>query len=305
MEQDSLASQLADALAKVERLAESSKWKRFLAAPLPYLQAAVFNKLVYPIRKRAWLRSCQLCFGIPFQVALPAATDIFLTGGKTHASERQLARFLLHHLRDGMTYVDVGAHYGYFLGLAAQLNPHGCNIGFEPSPSTYALLRQNMQNLPVQLHQKGVGAQSGQLTFYQFPAKYSEYNSLDIAQYEGQAWAKAYPPTPLAVAITTLDEQLQAPPDILKIDVEGAEDQVLSGAEKWLALGKTQVLLEYLPAHSSNGSHGKAHRWLLEKGYRCHRLSAEGQPILCPDPEAWLLGEGVDSTNLLYLAGLR
>ncbi len=305
MEQNTLASQLADALAKVERLAESSKWQRFLAAPLPYLQATVFNKMVYPISKRAWLRTCDLCFGIPFQVALPAATDIFLTGGKTHASERQLARFLLQHLRDGMTYVDIGAHYGYFLGLAAQLNPHGLNIGFEPSPTTFALLQQNMQGLAVQLHQKGVGAKEDQLTFYQFPAKYSEYNSLDIDQYEGQAWLEAYPPNLISVEVTTLTTQLQAPPNILKIDVEGAEDQVLYGAEKWLLPGKTQVLLEYLPAHNSNGSHGKAHRWLLKKGYRCHRLSATGQPIVCSDPEAWMRDESVDSTNLLYLADLR
>lgn len=302
MEQNTWVANLPDALAKVERLAESSKWQRFLSAPLPYLQAACFNKLVYPITKQAWLRQCRLCYGIDFQVALPAATDIFLTGGKTHPSELQLAKFLLHHLKDGMTYVDVGAHYGYFLGLAAQLNPNGTNIGFEPSPTTFALLRKNLQSLPVQLYQEGVGAATEKLTFYQFPAKYSEYNSLDLQQYQGQSWLKAYPPEAIPILITSLQERLTQPPSILKIDVEGAEDRVLIGAESLLALGKTQIILEYLPIHSSNGSHLRAHQWLLEKGYVCHRLSAAGQPLACPDPERWLLRERIDSTNLLYLA---
>lgn len=302
MEQKSLVIDLPDALAKVERLAESSKWQRFLSAPLPYLQAGCFNKLVYPITKRAWLRQCRLCYGIDFQVALPAATDIFLTGGKTHPSELQLAKFLLHYLQDGMTYVDVGAHYGYFLGLAAHINPRGKNIGFEPSPATFKLLRKNMESLPVRLYQEGVGAASGELTFYQFPAKYSEYNSLDLEQYEGQAWLSAYPPKAIPIQVSTLAERLTAPPNILKIDVEGAEDQVLIGAESWLLAGKTQIILEYLPKQSSNGSHLRAHHWLVNKGYACYRLSPEGEPISCPEPEAWLLHEQLDSTNLLYLS---
>ncbi len=292
-------------LAKVEHLAQSSKWQRFFYAPLPYLTAALFNKVLYPITKKAWRRSCQTAYGLPFVVALPAGTDIYLTGGKTHDSERQLARYLANHLKAGMTYVDVGAHYGYFVGLAASLNPSGQTIAFEPSPSTFQLLSQNMKSLPsgcqVVLHQQGLADQAGQRTFYQFPARYSEYNSLDISQYQDEKWLTTYPPTPVLIQITTLDEALDQIPHILKIDVEGAEDLVLQGAEKWLTQQKTAVVLEYLPTQKSNGSHQRAHRWLLEKGYLCHRITPLGEAARCHDPEQWLSSIQADSANLLYL----
>lgn len=293
--------ELEKALDRVEGLAEAGRLSRLAHAPLRYLTAGLFNRLIYPNTRRSLRRTVESFYGTPFTVALPAGTDIYLTGGKTHASEIRLARFLIRELRDGMTYVDVGAHFGYFAGLAARLNPSGEHIAFEPAPDTFALLRQNLVAAPVELRAAGVSDKSGQLAFYQFPARYSEYNSFDLEQYRVEPWLANYPPEEVSVEVVTLDESLTKAPDILKIDVEGLEDRVIIGAQNYLRERRSQVVLEYLPTSISNGSHRRAHSRLLELGYRSHYLDEGGRCQVCADPEVWLQSTGTDSTNLVYL----
>lgn len=54
-------------------------------------------------------------------------------------------RFLLATLLPGQTFVDVGAHLGYFSVLAARrVGPTGSVIAVEPEPRNLRLLRQNL-----------------------------------------------------------------------------------------------------------------------------------------------------------------
>lgn len=75
-------------------------------------------------------------------IALPASTDIYLTGGKSHDSEIRLAKFLIKNLNQGDNFVDIGAHYGYFTLLGAHLVGKGGRVFFEPGKSTYSLLEK-------------------------------------------------------------------------------------------------------------------------------------------------------------------
>lgn len=289
---------LLDKLATVERLASNGKSQRLLSAPLRYLTAAAFNRLVYNRSKKPLIKQCQTFFEQSFTVALPAGTDIYLTGGKTHVSELRLARFLIRYLDSQHSYVDVGGHYGYFSGLASTIG--SAVTVFEPSPDTFSFLEKNLEGPNVTLHQQGLADQKGTLTFYQFPALYSEYNSLDIEQYANEPWIKDFPPSKVAVPISTLDIALSEVPNFLKIDVEGAEDRVVSGGQKILSEGKTVISMEYLPAKQSNGSHKKATELLLSWGYKSYRLNDDGHPVECHDPEHFLASEQQDSTNLIF-----
>lgn len=288
-------------LDRVGKLAASSKLHRFFAAPIAYFTAAIFSRLVYPSRKKPLLRKGKTFYGLPFSMALPAGTDIYLTGGKTHISELRLARFLIHRLKAGHTYIDVGAHYGFFAGLAAVIDQNIHVQAFEPAPATFQILQQNLGHLNnVRLQQLGLGHEVDTLTFYQFPARYSEYNSLDIEQYQNESWIKDFPPTAVQVKVTTLDEALNAPPDFLKIDVEGAEDLVIQGGQRILQAGKTTIIMEYLPRTKSNGSHFQALQLLQQWGYHTYQLTDTGKPAPCPNPEKWLKDSGQDSANLIF-----
>src|SRR5690606_12974270 len=108
-------------LKQVEKLANTSKAGRLLHDPFRYVNTLAFTKFIYPRTHKGVLKKARTFFGNDMQVLLPAATDIYLTGGKTHSSEIRLARFMINRLKPGDVYVDIGAHFGFFTLLASAL----------------------------------------------------------------------------------------------------------------------------------------------------------------------------------------
>lgn len=295
--------ELLHALESVVGLAKGSKIDRLRHAPTRYLRTALHNHLVYPQLKRPLLVAADTFFGMPLRVALPAGTDLYLTGGKTHVSEQRLARFMIRHLPPEAVYGDVGAHYGFFAGLVLRLThpEYGEVHAFEPAPDTFALLRDNLTGSPARLYPKVVAERAESLTFYQFPARFSEYNSLDVEQYRGETWFDQFPPRAVNVGAVTLDETFTSPPDWLKVDVEGAEDRVIEGGGALLRKGRTVVAMEYLADQRKNDGHRRAAAMLASWGYGCYRITAEGLLRACPEPEAYLKREDLDSDNFVFV----
>ena len=289
------------------RLAVGSRWERFWRKPTAYVTAIAHRELVYPRARRPLAARARLFWGESLEILLPGATDIYLTGGKSHASEIRLARLLIERLRPGDTFVDVGAHYGYFAALAASLvGASGEVVAVEAAPATVVILRANAATRPqVRAHHLALAAEPGQLTFYEFPHAYAEYNSFDVAQYARQPWFEAQRPRALQVMASTLDDLLRgntAPPRLIKIDVEGGEPAVLRGAEHTLrATGPSPlVVIEYLDASRGNAAHREAEALLRDWGYRPHAIDDRGG--LCPlaDIEAHLRATALDSDNVAF-----
>ena len=298
-------------LAHVEKLAAGSRWHRLLHAPGKYLYAIGFRQLVYARTRRGVFRQVNTFFGVPMQVVLPAGTDLYLTGGKTHDSEIRLARLLLETLRPGDDFVDVGAHFGYFALLAAQLvGPAGRVRAYEASASTYAVLAANVAALPqVQACHQAVSDRPEMVSFYEFPVLFNEFNSMDVSQFEGEKWFQQFPPVQIQVPAVNLGEVLHETglrPRIIKIDVEGAENKVIAGAQAALvalaAAGRAPlVVMEYLSPARHNASHRRAAALLAECGYAAHTLNAAGQPVPCADLDAYLAQTGQDSDNFVFV----
>jgi hypothetical protein len=115
------AQQLLNQLKKVQDLAQASKWQRFVHHPVKYLFALGYRTVWYKIFRKEHRVAADLFFGKRVHLLLPSATDLFLTGGKTHSSEIRLARLLIRTLQPGQSVIDIGAHYGYFTLLASEL----------------------------------------------------------------------------------------------------------------------------------------------------------------------------------------
>lgn len=299
-------AELLRPLRRVEQLAALSKLGRLLRRPGPYLYAIGFRLLRYPRTKRGVAQQARTFFDVPMTVVLPAGTDIYLTGGKSHDSEIRLARFLIQYLAPGSVFADVGAHFGYFSLLAARLvGAAGQVLAFEASRATYAVLAANVASVPtVRARQCAVSDAPGTLAFYEFPTNYNEYNSLTIEQFAQESWFKDEPPTKIEVPAVTLDDCFPAtatPPHVIKIDVEGAEFQVISGATALLRRAAPLVVLEYLEPRRHNAAHRQAAALLAELGYQSHRISSEGLLVACPDLEAYLLATNSDSDNFVFV----
>ncbi len=288
----------------IERLARGSVIGRFLKNPLRYVSAVGYWRLIYPLRKRGRFARAHTFFGAEMEVVLPSATEIFLFGAKTHDSEIRLARFLIKNLRPGDTFCDVGAHFGYFTLLASQLvGETGRVIAFEASRSTFGILKKNtaLAANVTALH-RAASDENKTLVFNEFPALFSEYNSLILPEIKNAAWLKNNPSQPIEVQGQRLDDFFHNEnrlPQFIKIDVEGAEPQVLRGMEHFLKTHSPTLVMEYLTGSGQNEAHREALAFAQSLDYQIFRIKKDGNMEPCEDVETAMRKAGLASDNLV------
>jgi FkbM family methyltransferase len=137
-------------------------------------------------------------------------------------------------LRAPATVVDGGAWIGLSALLFAHRFPQATVHAFEPDPTIFGVLRDNVgrncRNANIVLHEAALAGRSGQRGFW--PAG-SDAGSL-AAPGEGTT----------TVATVTVPDVVAEPISLLKLNVEGAEWEVLEGVGEHL-FGVDQVLVEY------------------------------------------------------------
>lgn len=293
-------------LEKVEKLAGGTKWDRMTHDPQHYLMSVVFSHLLYPLTHIPLKKKAMTFFGAPMQLQLPAATDIFLTGGKTHPSEIKLARWMINNIREGDRIIDIGAHFGYFSLLGAVLTGStGKVLAIEASPSTYPVLQENIDAYSqIESFQLALSDAKGYIHFYQFPTLYSEYNGLDIEAHRNAPWFKRFPPQVVEVKTTTLDRVVNYTewgPQFIKMDVEGAEELVILGGQDTIARFKPAIAMEYLAGKGADSSYKRAVEAMKKAGYQCCILQNNGAPKPCDDIDKFLTDNNLDSDNILFI----
>ncbi len=154
-------------LLKAEQKARSSRVHRLLKRPLKYPMLMGFNKVVYPVSKRGVVVHAKTFFGVRMKTLLPAGTDILLNGIKSHDSEIRLTKFLTRHLKAGDTFIDVGAHYGYYALLASILTgDKGHVYAIEASAHSFELLKVNTDPLKnITAYHNAAGEAPGEIVF--------------------------------------------------------------------------------------------------------------------------------------------
>ncbi|WP_213769886.1 FkbM family methyltransferase [Bradyrhizobium sp. dw_78] len=136
---------------------------------------------------------------------------------------------------DPRTVVDVGANKGQFSLVAQYLFPNAQIHAFEPLEGERRIY-QSVISGPVQVHSVALGANKGNADF--FVASRADSSSL-LAPGKGQqsAYGVGLSST-TTVCVDRLENVIGArdliAPVLLKLDVQGAELQVLQGAEKLL-----------------------------------------------------------------------
>lgn len=309
---DSIISleQILEKLNKTERIVRSSRMERFLSRPFRYAVGIGFREWLYPWRRRtAYIKSTTF-FSSKVVCPLPGAMDIFLFGMKTHDSEVRLARFLISNIHSCSVFMDVGAHIGYYSLLvecAARVRGMDAVIhGIEPSSESFQLLKLNTEGISgIHVHHVAISDMDGAVPYFEFPDLYSEYNALDVTQYAGEEWFKKTRVTRSSVDSSTLDSfviQNSVRPTLVKLDVEGAELKVLSGATAVLDEHRPILVMEFLADPHRNASHVAAHQLLLERNYQCFRITGEGALKEIADPIEYLKTSQLISDNLVYRA---
>ena len=152
--------------------------------------------------------------------------------GIYEAAKQRVVRELVRH---GMNVVDIGAHAGFYTLAFSRLVGAGRVWAFEPVPQLAQRLEFHVAEnalANVTIHRLAVAERVGSARF-RFLPDYETMGALD----EGGA---------MTVATTTLDSLVAAGmpvPDVVKIDVEGAELRILEGAAALIARRRTAWLV--------------------------------------------------------------
>lgn len=153
-----------------------------------------------------------------------------------HEEDHMMRSAVRKALPNDAVCVDVGAHIGSVTQLFRSASPDGQHIMVEASPSKAGWLRTAFPN--YLMHQVAVSDTQGEVSFFE-NLDNPGFSSLGARSSRGEV-------REIKAKCTTLDLLLSDTPriDLIKIDVEGFERQVISGARDTLARLRPPVIFE-------------------------------------------------------------
>jgi FkbM family methyltransferase len=216
------------------------------------------------------------------------AREVFFTG-RYEPQETCLIQALLG---PGDTFLDVGAHWGYFSLLAAERVGRGGRVlAVEADPRIYALLSRNAQlnALPqLELLHVAAAARAGTVTLEGYDEAQSNWGISRVV--EGPASDGRFE-VPARALDEVLEERGMREVQLVKMDIEGAETFALAGMARGLAERRyRRLLLELHP------------RQLAEHGTDAAALCAE---LFRAGYSAWRVRHSAaDTRRAAYAASL-
>jgi FkbM family methyltransferase len=149
--------------------------------------------------------------------------------------------FLLHVLRPGEVFVDVGANVGAYTVLASAVVGAAC-VSIEPAADSYALLERNIRINSIGHLVNATCCAAGKCDeTRKFTVARGPRSSFVSDEYVGQS---------VEVVVRPLDTLLADQPTTMwKVDVEGSELEVLEGATH--AIASPSLLAVILEAHNT------------------------------------------------------
>ena len=190
------------------------------------------------------IATVRLFNGLLLQIDLKEATSkVLFTFG---AFEEHLTAFFCSYLKEGMMFVDVGAHFGYFSVVAASLvGDTGRVVAFEPIPETAQRLKLNAHRFPnIEVRPLAVWNKGGEITMNSLDAEHSAFNSVVMPRLNPDIHVKSRKVKVKAVKLDGVFPEGKRQPSVVKVDAESAEMQVLQGMTRILKTARPVVTVE-------------------------------------------------------------
>lgn len=208
--------------------------------------------------------------GLRFEVTLPLDKAVW-----SGTYEPEFTAAIVAAIPTGGVCYDIGGYRGYVSGAMALAGASRVLV-FEPLPANQNALRklrQLNQRLPIEIMPMALGNGDGRVSLQIMPdssmAKLASSSFQRHASFQDE----------IEVDLHRIDSLVEAgsipAPDLMKIDVEGAELDVLRGAARTMAKQRPRVFLE---AHSRDLEQA-CRREFSQLGYRIRRLGPEPSQV--------------------------
>jgi FkbM family methyltransferase len=156
--------------------------------------------------------------------------------------DRLTYRVFRKYLQDDSVAVDIGCHKGEVLEWMFRFAPLGMHFAFEPLPPLFQRLESRFVGMNCHFFPIALSDHSGESDFIYVPEA-PAYSGLKVRDYDG----KRVRPQTIRVQVKPLDDMIpeSVMVDLIKIDVEGAEMQVLRGAEGTIRRCRPLIVFEF------------------------------------------------------------
>jgi len=287
---DDLAAKLFKASDLQQRNHQISRFERVITHPV---------KTCYP----RFLESVNLghrlttktFWGGNIEVVLPekVSTHIWRYG----FFEKDVSLFLLGYLQEEMSYLDIGAHFGFFTMLGSHLvGETGRVLAFEPTPTTYQQLLRNVgERTNVETYNYAILDSDSEVIIKDYGLTYCAWNSLSQPRGKtGRLKTKNH----ITVQAKHIDGFIGKDSDIhlVKIDAESTEMSVLRGMARTLETQRPILIIEVGDFESDDEpTSRRIVNWLQAVGYSPYELNNGN--VMKHKPK-----EHYDYGNLLFIA---
>jgi FkbM family methyltransferase len=249
------------------KVSQGNRAARLLRNPkavlVPYLMRKLNLKRDVEI-KTSW--------GGNFNGILPESvtSEIWRSGGFELPVCLSLIRFLDH----GSTFIDIGAHFGYFSLLASELvGQAGSVVSIEAMPSTFTYLQNNISRNSafenVSLFQGAAYSERTELEFRDFGVVASSLNSAfaardssGIINTDGEIVKVQAHKVDDIVSMLNVSKI-----DTIKIDAESSERFVIRGLSETIKKHSPKIILEVGDSNPGEGSVAELLQMMAAHGY--------------------------------------
>ena len=193
--------------------------------------------------------------------------------------EPEMVMPFLRFAESARTVIDVGAFVGFYALLAARCNPEARVFAFEPNPDLAARVGRNVslnKGLRVTVLPYAAGAERGPAKFYLGGEWLPSSSGISLDMVDPVA---TLPTSTIDLDSFVRDWGVAGTVDLIKIDVEMAEPEVLSGMPETLRRDRPVIFCEVLPESDVP----RLEALLAGTDYRYYHLAPAG-----PQPESTL-----------------
>ena len=213
--------------------------------------------------------------------------------------EYRLFRFFIKNLKENDVFYDVGANYGFYTFLADEFITKGEIHAFEPQEDVFAYLEKNARSLKnCFINKIALSNTIGKLYLYA-AQNYSGGNTIvnDIASTQFVEMKKS------EISATTLDKYVKGhkKPTVIKIDVEGAEPQVLTGGIGTLSKESPIIAMEIWREGKGRELSEQALSGLDRLRYRAYKIKDSGDIKLLSKKPTESIEEGFGLENFIFI----
>ncbi|MEH2048720.1 FkbM family methyltransferase [Nostoc sp.] len=180
------------------------------------------------------------------KVYFPKNSVIYEKALNEKVYEQDNIETIINLISDNSFYLDIGANIG-LMAIPILKSIDSCTIiSFEPSPNSASYLKRTLQDSGFKnrwhLIEKAVGSEAGSLEFC--------FSLKALGAYDGFRYTNRMPMSgKTTVPVTTIDiewtKQEKPRVSVIKIDVEGAEMEVLKGSIECIEQEKPSILIEW------------------------------------------------------------